>query len=186
MNKKGRSSPALANKRREQIKHLYAVDLLSVIVIAKLLNMSDSAVSWHLRKLGITRTPSEAMTLAYSTGRKRVLLDKFPRGENQWNWHGGRSKTYHGYISILTHNHPYSTYNRVLEHRLVMEKYLGRYLLPNEIVHHINGVKDDNRIENLSLTQSKKTHSLLHPNITCPHCHKSFILVTSKPMVAFL
>lgn len=67
------------------------------------------------------------------------------RGKNNPNYKGGRVKIGSGYMGIYQPNHPYANNKGyILEHRLVMEKYLGRYLTPREVVHHLGG-KIDNR-----------------------------------------
>ena len=80
---------------------------------------------------------------------------EMPRGENSFNWKGGRIKNNNnGYVRLRApEGHPKASKrgHYLAEHILVMEVKLGRYLLPRENVHHINGVKDDNRIENLEL-----------------------------------
>ena len=74
-------------------------------------------------------------------------------------------KSGNGYISILIPEHPHANkYGRVLEHRLVMEKSLGRYLSPVEVVHH-KGRKNDNRIEKLMLFKDENAHRAYHKQL---------------------
>ncbi len=82
-------------------------------------------------------------------------MDSIYKGENHHNWKGGRTKR-EGYINVhLDGDSPYVSMRiqgwKILEHRLIMAQSLGRCLSEDEIVHHINGVKDDNRLENLAL-----------------------------------
>jgi hypothetical protein len=79
------------------------------------------------------------------------------KGELSHKWKGGRCKSSSGYIHIYHPEHPNADKDGyVLEHRYVWEQANGRLLNHNEHIHHINGVKDDNRIENLiALTKSQ-------------------------------
>lgn len=83
------------------------------------------------------------------------------RGKRHARWKGGRKRG-QGYVRILNPDHPNADCDGyVAEHRLVMEKHLGRYLESWEIIHHINGIRDDNRTENLQLFPRKSEHDAL-------------------------
>ncbi len=89
-----------------------------------------------------------------------------PKGDASSRWKGGRSKRASGYVYLYAPDHPNAVATRyVLEHRLVMEAHLGRVLLPSEHVHHINGIKDDNRVENLELYETGSRHHKEHQQI---------------------
>ena len=81
-------------------------------------------------------------------------------GNKNPNWRGGRLTKYNGYIIQFCPDHPNcSKDGYILEHLLLMEKHIGRTLLPTEVVHHINGDNQDNRIENLMLFINQANHA---------------------------
>ena len=98
----------------------------------------------------------------YQTGKRcKSCWSKAQTGKNNSNWRGGKKIDKTGYILIHKPNHPFSnSQGYVREHRLVAEKCLSRYLKKTEVVHHINKVKSDNRVENLFLFQSNSEHRI--------------------------
>ena len=114
-----------------------------VTEIAKKLNRSPKGIYCLMTRLGIPRQPK----------------NKFASGSENPSWNGGRWIDKDGYVMVLVKNHPYQTRGGyVREHRLVMEKHLGRYLLPNEVVHHKDANKQNNDISNLELFHSNSAH----------------------------
>lgn len=85
-----------------------------------------------------------------------------PRGKRAGNWKGGRVRDVHGYWWLYRPDHPRTTINGyVREHRIVWEEANGRLLRPDEDVHHIDGDRGNNALENL-VALTKKQHRAAH------------------------
>ncbi len=99
------------------------------------------SVRTHHLKAGLVRSCG---CLKYDNNKNRL-------GNKSCAWRGGRWIDNNGYVFVYALNHPNGKKNHIREHVLKMSEYIGRPLRDNETVHHKNGIKSDNCIENLEL-----------------------------------
>jgi hypothetical protein len=102
----------------------------------------------------ICKLPVSKKATICRTCYNKELSKREQGGAKNSMWKGGRTLHSRGYVYIKDRKHPFSDkQGYIFEHRLIMEQSLGRYLESTEIIHHINGIKNDNRIENLELME---------------------------------
>lgn len=131
-----------------ELRKLYVNEGHNARFIAKKLNVNFRTIRNWLSYYNISLT-SEQM------GERRI-------GIKNGNYKGAK-QTSRGYIYRPAHEHPNCTRDGyVMEHRLVIEKAIGRYVGADEEIHHINYNKSDNRIENLVLLPTSGSHTELH------------------------
>lgn len=147
---------SLANRglTDEVIKKLYLEEKLSVPEIANKFGCSASGIDTRLRKMDCMRNLSEANKIAYK---------KYPK-QSFTHFKGGKYTDKAGYILVLAPNHPRGGKGRyVFEHILVWEHCHNKSVPKGYIIHHLNGIKSDNRPENLVAMPRAKHTALLEP-----------------------
>jgi hypothetical protein len=113
---------------------------------------------------GRKHTPEELQKMSEAlSGEKNPMYGVHKYGKEAPYWKGGRKITDGGYVLIHKPEHQNcNNHGYVMEHRLIIEEVLNRYLTKEEIVHHINGIHDDNRIDNLMLFKNISEHIKHH------------------------
>lgn len=132
---------------KNKIENLYQNKECSTREIAVLLKCSRGTVKKSMKFWGI---PTRNLTESRKIGVRKNVKRK---------GYSYRIKTPAGYIEIRKPEHPRGKNRKyVAEHILVWEQFNHTYLPSNYIIHHINGIKDDNRIENLLALPKEKHH----------------------------
>ena len=160
---------------------LYLVEKMTMKEIASELGVAVGTVFNYMKKYGINSrptmtdetkakiskakkgkpSPTKGIRLSEETKRKisQAKKGKFLKPSE---FGGHKKQRADGYICVYAPDHPYATKDGyVMEHILIMEKQIGRHITRDEVVHHKNKNRADNRIENLELMTFKE-HAKYH------------------------
>lgn len=134
------------NLNEAQLRAWYIDEGLNTKEIASHTGCGDATVCRNLARFNIPR-------------RKSGWLN----GYKNSNWNGGRYKTTAGYILISCPGHPKASpqTNYIPEHILLWEQGHNQVLPQGYVIHHLNGIKGDNRLENLTALPRGKHHGWL-------------------------
>jgi hypothetical protein len=125
--------------------------------------INNGRIPWNKNTKGVCKAWNKGKETPKIVKEKQRKAKLGITGEKTNHWKGGKVKMSGGYISVYIPNHPFANDDKyVSEHRLAMEKYLNRYLTKKEVVHHINNIRNDNRIENLMLFANNSEHRKFH------------------------
>lgn len=145
----------------ELFKTLFYKDGHPLKVIAKIFGVTVGAFAAMRRRNNLPkRGPSEI-----SKKIQRESVTGRYVGEKSPTWKTGKTRDASGYILVSAQK--FGGPRQILEHRWVMQNHIGRPLESFEIVHHINGIKTDNRLENLEITDRashQRGHRIGHPS----------------------
>jgi transposase-like protein len=151
------------------------------LIIKKYLN--DSTVDDLMQEFSLCRQSvlnilrKNQIDIKESRGGKSWGIDALKKlsrsiGKDHHNWKRGKKIDKTGYVLILNPNRTIEKPQYVREHRYVMEQHLGRKLTKTEHVHHINGIRTDNRLENLQIVQNNRHFG----EVVCPYCQHQFLV----------
>ncbi|MDD5702705.1 MAG: HNH endonuclease [Dehalococcoidales bacterium] len=132
---------------------LYVNQKLDSKEVGRRLNVCFCTVRKYIKEAGVQRTKSEQLRLTIAKNpqmRRRVFGKDNPR------FKGGRKTAHDGYILIYKPEHPKANKGYVREHVLIWEEVHNQLVPKGWEVHHLNGVTDDNRPENLEAMPDKK------------------------------
>ena len=148
---------------KKELCRLYFEEQKSMVEIGKQLGVDSGTICRFFQKNNIKARPRWHKS---KSERLKLSLEISKRQNGNFNGVRGHTKIVNGYVQVYYPKHPYNSCGYVCEHRLVVENHIGRYLRKDEVVHHINGIKDDNRIENLQImtnSEHMKLHSINSP-----------------------